>query len=138
MLAPEGEQVTTAECDNIYTDFEDLVADTALGNEQRKPLESVCGLDISNSGPLQLLDMRILSGLVILKARGNYIEEVPKWIGELKELRQLDLSDNKLKALPGEIAALQKLEVLDLRGNPLPQSEVDKVKKLLPNAVVNY
>jgi internalin A len=51
--------------------------------------------------------------------RMNQLIDIPKGIGNLTELRFLDLGDNKLSKLPREIQRLKKLEVLWLRGNPL-------------------
>src|SRR6185295_15389638 len=42
----------------------------------------------------------------------NYLTEVPKWIGELKELRTLFLAYNPLKLLPDSLENLRNLETL--------------------------
>jgi Leucine-rich repeat (LRR) protein len=53
-------------------------------------------------------------------------------IGQLSQLRTLDISDNAFTGLPAEIGQLSKLEVLNLSNNPftgLPQ-ELSKLKSL--------
>lgn len=49
--------------------------------------------------------------------KGYWTLRIPKSIGELRELRRLDVRGNDLKELPKEILALDKLERLDLRWN---------------------
>ncbi len=47
------------------------------------------------------------------------IEELPPEIGLLKDVEELDLSDNKLTSLPPEITQLSKLRILNIEYNEL-------------------
>ena len=52
---------------------------------------------------------------------GNNLTELPAEIGDLRELRELDVSYNQLIGLPTSIQRLTKLEGLDLDGNKLTE-----------------
>ena len=68
-------------------------------------------------------------GLKIIKP---HIEKVPESIGDLKELKYLDLSYNFSKFIPESIGKLDKLEFLDLTCNnfdDIPDS-IENLKKL--------
>jgi len=49
----------------------------------------------------------------------NHLTELPEWIGDLKELRWLNVSNNQLSAVPTSVQQLKKLEWLHLGGNHL-------------------
>lgn len=116
-------------CENEYTDIKEAVRNS----------ESACRLDVSNKNLFSLtVGISHIKALTFFDASNNKIKELPAWIGSLTELEHLNLSNNRLIELPGEIGALQKLEVLDIRENPLSESEVEKVKQLLPDAEVKF
>ena len=48
---------------------------------------------------------------------GNRLTELPSEIGDLKELRRLDVRYNQLVSLPTSIQKLNQLEELQLYGN---------------------
>jgi Leucine-rich repeat (LRR) protein len=99
----------------------------------------VCGLDISGQNFFTLsIAFSNLESLVLLDVSDNFIQELPDWIGEMRHLLSLDVGNNNLTTLPAEIRLLQNLEVLDLRGNPLPQADVEKARRQLPNAKVHF
>lgn len=58
-------------------------------------------------------------GLMTLRVNNLRIHVMTPEIGQLKELRELDASDNHISVLPNAIGKLVKLEVLKLRGNHL-------------------
>ncbi len=68
--------------------------------------------------------------------KNQNIESIPAEVGQLTQLKKLDLSKNSIKAIPDEIANCKELSTLILKGNPLPQSELDKLSKLLPDCKV--
>ncbi|MGY4772588.1 leucine-rich repeat domain-containing protein [Kribbella sp. CWNU-51] len=73
---------------------------------------------------LQVLDsgLRQQAGVDELYLHENQLTELPEWLGELTELRILDLSHQPLKALP-DLGRLQRLEFLyvsDLAITELP------------------
>ncbi len=63
---------------------------------------------------------------------------LPRSITKLHHLKELWLSDNQIKAIPESIGQLQNLKWLGLRHNPISESEINKIKKLLPNCNVIY
>ena len=63
---------------------------------------------------------------------GNRISELPAAIGDLHQLTTLHLSRNNLTRLPDAMGRLQRLAKLSLTGNPLPDSEKDKIRNMLP------
>jgi len=68
-----------------------------------------------------------------LELSNNQFASLPAAISELKNLRTLFLTSNKLSSLPIQIGELKNLKILNLSGNPIPKSEMEKIKKLLPN-----
>jgi len=68
--------------------------------------------------------------------KNQNIESIPKEIGQLTQLKKLDLSKNKISSIPDEIGACQELKTLILKGNPLPESEINKLQKLLPDCKI--
>ncbi len=116
-------------CENMYKDIKEMVDNR----------EDVCGLDVSGQALLRLTRaISLAKGLMLLNASNSGLIELPDWIGTMTELRQIDVSDNKLTTLPEELGFLVKLRVLDVRGNPLPQEEIEKIRKLLPQADVKF
>ncbi|MEO6330294.1 MAG: hypothetical protein ABIO55_15275 [Ginsengibacter sp.] len=51
---------------------------------------------------------------------------------------KLDLSNQKLTAIPKEIYSFKNLQQLDLRNNPIPQTEIDQLKKTFPKATIQF
>jgi len=63
----------------------------------------------------------------------NQLENLPSTIGQLTSLRWLYLMVNKLTAIPNEFVGLQELKKLKIIKNMIPDSELQKLKWLLPN-----
>lgn len=63
------------------------------------------------------------SALVEFHIAGNLIQELPRSIGDLKNLEILDAKRNKLNYLPNELSTLPKLLKLDLEENTLIKIE---------------
>ncbi|EMJ48521.1 leucine-rich repeat domain-containing protein, partial [Leptospira santarosai] len=63
---------------------------------------------------------------------------LPKEIGKLQNLEELELAFNQLTTLPKEIGKLQKLKKLDLGGNPFLKRQKEKIQKLLPNVRITF
>jgi len=63
---------------------------------------------------------------------GNQLKELPKEIGELKNLTSINLSRNQLKELPKEIGGFKNLTSIDFSGNQLKElpKEIGEFKNL--------
>ncbi|MBS2096636.1 leucine-rich repeat domain-containing protein [Carboxylicivirga linearis] len=85
--------------------------------------------------PVEVCDLTQLNYIYF---KGQDIETIPTEIKKLQNLKKLDLSKNKITAIPDELGELKELKSLILKGNPLPQSELDKVAKLLPDCKVKF
>lgn len=53
-----------------------------------------------------------------LDLSGNRLTALPPFVTHLSELRELDLSDNAFKKIPKELIQLTNLQHVYLRGNP--------------------
>lgn len=72
-----------------------------------------------------------------------YIEEcdltfLPEEICDLKYLQVLHIQRNKITKLPENIGKLKNLKELNLGSNPIPEEEVQRVQKLLPNCNILF
>lgn len=56
--------------------------------------------------PVQLKSLKRLTHLGL---SSNGIKELPEWIGELTEMKDLELNKNKLKSIPDSIANMENL-----------------------------
>jgi len=62
-----------------------------------------------------------LTELILLKAGGNQIAEIPHSIGSLKKLNNIDLSGNNIAMLPSEIGQATALEIIHLESNNIAE-----------------
>ncbi len=76
-----------------------------------------------------------LKNLKVLNASYNKMTGVPAEIGQLQNLQVLDLSYNQLTGLPNELGNLQNLQTLNLTGNSYSQQDLDVIKSRLPSTV---
>ena len=83
--------------------------------------------------PKSIIQLKELNDITLGK---NAITKLPDDIGDLTALTWLDLTGNKLTSLPDSMQNLTKLLQLHIDDNPLPMSEIEKVKKWLPNCVI--
>lgn len=81
--------------------------------------ENVLGFSIKDIA--QLTPILQFEALKELECHDPSLQELPREIGQLKNLTVLDLRRTKAKTLPPEIAHLEKLEVLNLGGLPIPE-----------------
>ena len=90
-------------------------------------------LNLSNNALTGALPSQIqqLRNLRVLNASGNRMTGVPAEIGQLSNLQDLDLSENALTGLPFELGNLQNLKRLDLRGNNVSKQDLDAIRAKL-------
>jgi Leucine-rich repeat (LRR) protein len=86
----------------------------------------------------ELPDLRGLSGLQVLRVNTNRISNVPGWMRDLKNLKNLDLSQNNIVYPPQELLELPKLEIVSLTENKWEDlTKVEEVaKKLYDKGVI--
>ena len=77
-----------------------------------------------------------LSNLKILNLTDNYLTELPEEIGELISLEKLLMYSNQLKKLPGSIANLAT--TLTFLGLPktIDEENLNDLKRILPNTEI--
>ena len=97
----------------------------------------IAELDLSDNRLDGALQSQIgqLKNLKVLDLSNNRFTGVPAEIGQLTELEVLDLSRNRLTGLPNELGNLSKLKVLDLSGNTYSPADLSEIKKKLPTSV---
>ena len=100
-------------------------------------LQSLAKLKLCGSLTKLPKEIGKLQSLTHLDLNGNKITELPTEIGNLRSLKHLDLRNNSIISFPSSISQLQKLEILHL-SNPFPETQVDTLKKWLPNCCVKY
>lgn len=88
-----------------------------------RPLSSLISLNVSHA-KLSSLDSLALSELLSLRNLNlsyNQLKVLPGSLGDLEYLETLSCSDNVLEALPGSIGRLKRLESLDVHNNNLTE-----------------
>jgi len=83
-------------------------------------------------------EMGELKRLTVLSLNDNGITRLPMSLYELTRLETLALVRNKLTDVPDDIARLTNLRQLYLTGNPLTPGQVERIRRLLPRAVVDF
>lgn len=79
-----------------------------------------------------------LKNLKILNLTNNELTSLPKEIGNLTDLESLYLTNNKLTSIPSTITNLKNLKELRLLGNKVSQTQIEEIKKNLPNTKIIY
>lgn len=79
-----------------------------------------------------------LSKLKTLSLHRNNFTEFPSVILKLKKLTWLALPYNQIKSLPPELANMTNLQTLHLNGNPIPQEQVDDLRKKMPFCNITF
>jgi len=95
-------------------------------------------LDLSSNkleGALQA-EVRLLRNLRTLNLSNNKFSGVPAEVGQLRNLEVLNLSNNLITGLPHELANLSNLKFLDLSGNFYSEVDLAIIKKGLPFTTV--
>lgn len=68
-----------------------------------------------------------------LRLYNNRLEYLPDSFQNLQNLQYLSLSKNNFKEMPHVLFKLKSLKTLDMSENPLSKTEIEKIKKYLPN-----
>lgn len=84
-------------------------------------------------------EVRQLTNLKELYLNDNDFTGVPAEIGQLSKLEVLNLANNKhITGLPQELGNLKHLRILDLRGTSFSKTDLDIIKKGIPETAVVY
>jgi len=87
---------------------------------------------ISQSGLEQLKKLRILS------VENCNLQQLPTWVSARKNLEELSLIGNNLSGIPPALYQMKRLKKLWLGKNPLPQEQVDDLRRKLSRCEVNF
>ncbi len=95
-------------------------------------------LNLSNNNLIDALPSQIgnLKNLKVLDLSNNKFTGVPSEVGQLKKLEILKLSNNLLTGLPNEIGNLPNLKLLDVSGNNYSATDLSGIKKNLPATTI--
>lgn len=85
-------------------------------------------------GSLQA-EVRHLKNLRVLNLSNNRFTGIPAEVGQLSNLEILDLSNNTLTGLPYELGNLSHLKILNLKGNKYAEVDLLIIKEKLPSTV---
>lgn len=76
-----------------------------------------------------------LKNLKVLNTSNNQMTGVPAEVGQLTKLEVLDLSNNQLTGLPNELGNLINLKTFNISGNQYSQQDLDYIVSKLPSTV---
>lgn len=88
--------------------------------------------------PKGLIESATLEQLALNKNPALDFVEVINELQQMKSLRMLDFSNNRLSKIPANVSKLSHLTLLVFRNNELLEEEKLKLKKYLPNTQVIY
>jgi|GEM_PF-2172117 Leucine-rich repeat (LRR) protein len=80
----------------------------------------------------------ILKEYVKVSFRNNHITSIPDIVWKMRNLEEIDLTNNKISKLSLEnLKNLNNLKVIILTGNPIDKSEIDRLRKEM-NIEIKY
>lgn len=131
ILYPNAEQITA--CDPSQNFHYDSLAIAAT-----QP-QNVCSFTMQGEGLNRVPEeVRQFKNMRILNLRDNRLSTLPPWLVELSRIEKLDLADNYFFQLPAEVYGLPQLKVIDMSGNPLPQPVLDDAKAKVESTAIWY
>jgi Leucine-rich repeat (LRR) protein len=105
--------------------------DISLNRISRYPVQlgQLTNLKVLNLSGNRLTDLNVqkLTKLENLNAKSNLILQFPN-LSFCKQLKTLDLSNNKIKIFPSNLSGLQHLSMIDIKNNEL--TNIDGIKDL--------
>ena len=86
--------------------------------------------------PASFASLEVLEDIALAN---NRLEAFPEMLVGLPSLRNLDLRGNaNITALPANIGDMKTLKTLTLAGCRIPKEERDRIRKALPECVINF
>jgi leucine-rich repeat protein SHOC2 len=64
----------------------------------------------------------------------NQISSISDDISNLAKVKTISLIDNKITTLPTSMSRMTELKMINLKGNPISDTEKEKIKKDIPKA----
>lgn len=94
-------------------------------------------LDLSNNSLTGALpgEIRLLKNIKVLDISQNKLTGVPAEVGQLENLEVLNLSGNPITGLPHELGNLKNLKVLDLTNTDYSKQDLEIIRKGLSSGV---
>jgi hypothetical protein len=101
-------------------------------------VKNTTSVDLSGRGLTGSLKAQIgqLENLRTLNLSNNNFTGLPAEVGQLSQLEILNLANNPLTGLPNELANLQNLRTLDLQGTQYSEQDLAVIKAGLPATTV--
>lgn len=115
--------------DNPLTSIEPIAE---LGNLEHLTLDWIDLDTINQAGLERLKSLRILS------IENCNLHQLPAWVGARNNLEELSLIGNNLTEIPPALYQMKRLKKLWLGKNPLPQEQVDHLRRKLSRCEVNF
>jgi len=103
-----------------------------LGDLEHLTLDWIDLDTVSQTGLERLKKLRILS------IENCNLQQIPGWIAALTNLQELSLIGNNLSEIPPALYQMKRLKKLWLGKNPLPQEQVDDLRRKLKQCEVNF
>ena len=82
--------------------------------------------------------LKDLPSLTDIELSGNPIKEIPSWLLEKKGLKNLSFNRTRITALPPDLSAWSSLQSLQLGELSLPDVEMARIRKALPNVTIVF
>jgi len=79
-----------------------------------------------------------LKKLIGIRIGKNKLSEIPNFFDEFSNLKQLSLYKNKIKKIPDSLFNLNNIEYINIQQNPIETKSINKLKKYLVNAKIEY
>jgi hypothetical protein len=113
----------------------------ASGNQigTLEPISKLLRAESLNFSKNEISDIRPLENLhalVFLNLNDNVVSDLSP-LSKLKDIKVLYLERNRITSVTA-LAGLEQLEMVNLGGNPIPRSEVEALRKALPNCRIDF
>ena len=68
----------------------------------------------------------------------NHIKSFPTNLAQLSQLTILELAGNEIQTIPSWITELSALKILNLKGNPISKTQIEKIRKEAPHISIEF
>ena len=117
------------------------IATNKISNSEFKKVFELKNLEELAAGNNEISDLREiekLQNLKVLYLDSNQLESDDLTsLYNLPNLEKLHLKDNRISHFPNGLEKMKNLKELSIKGNPIPNSELVRIRKLLPGTQIN-